>query len=841
MFSFGSKGLREAQLADAMRCCAAGKLDQLTTLVSKDISLVTAANKGGNTLLHVVCHQGRLDMVIMLVLRGADVNRADNDDFTPLMVALQFKHSDCALFLIEHGANVNTSNFIGNTPLHLACIFGAVDSVDQLLEAGAEINALDQDGRTPLMCAIPRGHVVAVHKLLVHPDVAIDVKDGHGEDTLTLLQDFGMLDAQGELILPAEYLASEALAQGPGRGEEMAARDAAERSAPTGRPGIEEGQGQVQVQVQPPPRRSKAERAARRKAKEEKQAAKTSLASHSLDSGDSKESGSPSAISATSGPDARGGGREMSPKVVTFHCKTVTFQTDEPVAVAGDGARDRDRDRDRDRSASEAEPPPIPSSTDKTLQDPDNADDGSIGSSHDSLSVLPIASIIAILSSPQPLPASLEGSPLLTLSQPPPVSENRVVVGAGHVPVPIEPSPARASPSPSQEAAVEVLLAETEAKTAEAEAEAAAALADLAVVLDALQLVPPGSAFQELCRQQEQQRQLERQYGYSGPDDATPVPAAQQDESRAPQERGEVRLTQRQAWVAHEMAKKVGLHRAVTGQYELREEEIMGYYNAVCDARRSGTGAEKKQDSGEGDWAEAEQDACFEKGGGGGERDWDFDPNDPDADKASVVSSLTASSVTSSVFSIKRHAMEAREQRAQTRAAQRSTRQSDGEVVTPTDVALREAAAAANQLRQHDMFEQRNHRTVPVPRGDFWAGLACSLGMQPALFGRETEKNASAQAVGAAGGGGDAGRGNNDPSAAADAPLQLPGRWVATDNKPSKLKPNMPESKKKFQRQQEQERKARREQDVREGSGGAVSASLSSLFCLPSPWASEKG
>ena len=40
-------------------------------------SLALEANKVGNTLLHFMCHHGRLDICIVLLLRGADINRAD--------------------------------------------------------------------------------------------------------------------------------------------------------------------------------------------------------------------------------------------------------------------------------------------------------------------------------------------------------------------------------------------------------------------------------------------------------------------------------------------------------------------------------------------------------------------------------------------------------------------------------------------------------------------------------------------------------------------------------------------------------------------------------------------
>lgn len=88
-----------------------------------------------------------------LLYAGADPN-IDNDDFygqTPLHYAI---HDDIEIIilLLEAGADINTRDNLEQTPLHYA-----VDSrytpdmnvIKLLLASGADITALDEDDRTP--------------------------------------------------------------------------------------------------------------------------------------------------------------------------------------------------------------------------------------------------------------------------------------------------------------------------------------------------------------------------------------------------------------------------------------------------------------------------------------------------------------------------------------------------------------------------------------------------------------------------------------------------------------------------------------------------------------------
>ncbi|HYP79967.1 MAG TPA: ankyrin repeat domain-containing protein [Steroidobacteraceae bacterium] len=77
-------------------------------------------NRGGFTPLLYTARQGCIDCARALLKGGADINRADPDQTTPLVVALMNLHFDYASFLIKAGADVDRWDLYGQTPLYVA-------------------------------------------------------------------------------------------------------------------------------------------------------------------------------------------------------------------------------------------------------------------------------------------------------------------------------------------------------------------------------------------------------------------------------------------------------------------------------------------------------------------------------------------------------------------------------------------------------------------------------------------------------------------------------------------------------------------------------------------------
>jgi ankyrin repeat protein len=111
-----------------------------------------------------------MEVLKLLVQRGADVNAADGEGRTALMSASSKGGLEETKYLLDSAGNVNTRDNIGVTALILAAENGHADLVNLLLDKGADLKAKDNSGWTALMCAADRGHANVVGLLKAKGD-----------------------------------------------------------------------------------------------------------------------------------------------------------------------------------------------------------------------------------------------------------------------------------------------------------------------------------------------------------------------------------------------------------------------------------------------------------------------------------------------------------------------------------------------------------------------------------------------------------------------------------------------------------------------------------------------
>ena len=141
-----------------------------------------------------------MEIALLLLGQGADVNIMDAEGYTPLYMASDSGHRDRVEFLLEHHADVNLmSGQISDTPLTMAAVMGEVEVARVLLHHGAFVDHRDNQGWTPLFVASRYGHLDIV-QLLIQSGAAANTPDNEDWTPLFVASRCGHLDIVRFLI-----------------------------------------------------------------------------------------------------------------------------------------------------------------------------------------------------------------------------------------------------------------------------------------------------------------------------------------------------------------------------------------------------------------------------------------------------------------------------------------------------------------------------------------------------------------------------------------------------------------------------------------------------------------
>jgi hypothetical protein len=99
---------------------------------------VNLADGDRNTLLMLACYHDQLETARMLLARGAEVDRRNSRNQTPLGGVAFKGYVEVARLLLKNGAAVDADNGNGMTPLMFAEMFGRTDVAEILRAAGAD-------------------------------------------------------------------------------------------------------------------------------------------------------------------------------------------------------------------------------------------------------------------------------------------------------------------------------------------------------------------------------------------------------------------------------------------------------------------------------------------------------------------------------------------------------------------------------------------------------------------------------------------------------------------------------------------------------------------------------
>ncbi|KAL1712198.1 hypothetical protein EV715DRAFT_214140 [Schizophyllum commune] len=142
-------------------------------------------NEGGYTSLHLAALNQNLDVVNLLLERGAHIAARTKQLDTPLTLAASDGRENVIRLLLDKGADIEDCNEGGYTSLHRAASCGYFSTVSLLLERGANVNAVNNAYRTPLHIAAQFGYIHII-RLLVDRGSALEARDEDGGTPLYL-------------------------------------------------------------------------------------------------------------------------------------------------------------------------------------------------------------------------------------------------------------------------------------------------------------------------------------------------------------------------------------------------------------------------------------------------------------------------------------------------------------------------------------------------------------------------------------------------------------------------------------------------------------------------------
>jgi ankyrin repeat protein len=99
-------------------------------------------------------------IVQMFIDHGADVSGRDDASpgHSPLMYAAQHGYLEVGILLLEHGADIEQVDDFNDTALNVAAFFGQLEFVEMMVERGAKLDVYGFGGRNAIRHAMANNH-----------------------------------------------------------------------------------------------------------------------------------------------------------------------------------------------------------------------------------------------------------------------------------------------------------------------------------------------------------------------------------------------------------------------------------------------------------------------------------------------------------------------------------------------------------------------------------------------------------------------------------------------------------------------------------------------------------
>ncbi len=156
-------------------------------------------DNGDPTAIYWAAFKGNIEMINLLLERGADANIAGRGGATPLKIAKAKGNTQAMFVLLDALGDYNQTDDKGKTLLHWASSTGKIPIIEFLLDKGADVNQKDNRGDTPISVAKnedvrkllqeygKRNAVATTDMMLTHLKMPVDAGDTAKQDLYEFL------------------------------------------------------------------------------------------------------------------------------------------------------------------------------------------------------------------------------------------------------------------------------------------------------------------------------------------------------------------------------------------------------------------------------------------------------------------------------------------------------------------------------------------------------------------------------------------------------------------------------------------------------------------------------
>lgn len=165
-------------------------LEKLAVMIEEGTVDDNDPHVDGVTAAHVAAQGGHLECVDILIKAGADVTVEDDEERTPLLLAVKGNYGDVAIALVKGGANPNTPYVDDEGNSHNLLFDSLVvennEFAELLIDSGADIYSEDEHKVTTLLQACHRG-MTDVVKALLNKNMKESWVDSASDENITPL------------------------------------------------------------------------------------------------------------------------------------------------------------------------------------------------------------------------------------------------------------------------------------------------------------------------------------------------------------------------------------------------------------------------------------------------------------------------------------------------------------------------------------------------------------------------------------------------------------------------------------------------------------------------------